>query len=66
VENDKTGEGHYRVIVTADRNNLKYRGGPLPVIPGMTSVIEIKTGERSVLSYLLRPMMKSQEALRER
>jgi len=66
TENDKTGEGHYRVIVTAERNNLKYKGEPLPVIPGMTATVEIKTGERSVLSYLLRPMMKSQEALRER
>lgn len=66
AENDKTGEGHYRVIVTAERNNLKYKGEKLPVIPGMTSQVEIKTGERSVLSYLLRPMMKSQEALRER
>jgi membrane fusion protein, adhesin transport system len=66
AEGDKTGEGHYRVIVTADRNNLKYKGEKLPVIPGMTAVVEIKTGERSVLSYLLRPMMKSQEALRER
>jgi adhesin transport system membrane fusion protein len=66
TEGDKTGEGHYRVIVTAERNNLKYKGEPLPVIPGMTATVEIKTGERSVLSYLLRPMMKSQEALRER
>jgi len=66
TEGDKSGEGHYRVIVTAERNNLKYKGEPLPVIPGMTSQVEIKTGERSVLSYLLRPMMKSQEALRER
>jgi len=66
TEGDKTGEGHYRVIVTADRNNLKYKGDKLPVIPGMTSTVEIKTGERSVLSYLLRPMMKSREALSER
>lgn len=66
TEGDKSGEGHYRVIVTAERNNLKYKGEKLPVIPGMTSQVEIKTGERSVLSYLLRPMMKSQEALRER
>lgn len=66
TEGDKTGEGHYRVIITAERNNLKYKGEKLPVIPGMTSQVEIKTGERSVLSYLLRPMMKSQEALRER
>ncbi|RTL33803.1 MAG: HlyD family type I secretion periplasmic adaptor subunit [Burkholderiales bacterium] len=66
TEGDKTGEGHYRVIVTAERNNLQYKGEKLPVIPGMTSAVEIKTGERSVLSYLLRPMLKSQEALRER
>jgi adhesin transport system membrane fusion protein len=66
TEGDKAAEGHYRAIITADRNNLKFKGGPLPVIPGMQSVVEIKTGERSVLSYLLRPMMKSQEALRER
>lgn len=66
TEGDAKGEGHYRVIVTAERNNLKYKGEKLPVIPGMTSTVEIKTGERSVLSYLLRPVMKSQEALRER
>ncbi|KQW41116.1 MULTISPECIES: HlyD family type I secretion periplasmic adaptor subunit [unclassified Roseateles] len=65
-EGDKAGDSHYRVTITAERNNLKYKGETLPVIPGMTSVVEIKTGERSVLSYLLRPMMKSQEALRER
>ena len=64
---DKTGEGgYYRATIAADRNNLRMKGKPLPVIPGMTAQVEIKTGERSVLSYLLRPMMKSQEALRER
>lgn len=67
TEGDKGADGgHYRVIVKSERNTLKFKGQPLPVIPGMTAVIEIKTGERSVLSYLLRPMMKSQEALRER
>lgn len=66
-EGDKAPDGgYYRAIVTAERNNLKYKGEALPVIPGMTASVEIKTGERSVLSYLLRPMLKSQEALRER
>ena len=66
-EGDKAGEGgYYRATIAADRNNLRMKGKPLPVIPGMTATVEIKTGERSVLSYLLRPMMKSQEALRER
>ncbi len=36
------------------------------VIPGMTGSVEIRTGERSVLSYIFRPLMKAQEAMRER
>lgn len=38
----------------------------LPVLPGMTGTVEIRTGERSVLGFLLLPMLKSQEAFRER
>lgn len=66
-ETEKSNEGsYYRVLVTADRNNTQFKGKPLPVIPGMQATVDIRTGERSVLSYLLRPMMKSREALRER
>ncbi|MCV2360826.1 HlyD family type I secretion periplasmic adaptor subunit [Paucibacter sp. TC2R-5] len=66
-ETEKSAEGgYYRATVTAERNNLRFKGKTLPVIPGMTATVEIRTGERSVLSYLVRPMMKSQEALRER
>jgi adhesin transport system membrane fusion protein len=32
----------------------------------MSGTADVRTGERSVLSYLLRPLMKSQEAFRER
>jgi len=56
----------YRAMIRADRSTLKSGGKPLPVIPGMTAVVEVKTGERSVLSFLVQPMMKSQEAFRER
>lgn len=66
-EIEKTAEnGYYRAIVASDRNTLVLKGKPLPVIPGMAATVEIKTGERSVLSYLLRPLLKSREALRER
>jgi adhesin transport system membrane fusion protein len=66
-ETEKNAEGgYYRATVAAERNNLHFKGKTLPVIPGMTATVEIKTGERSVLSYLVRPMMKSQEAMRER
>jgi len=66
-ETEKNAEnGYYRAVVASDRNTLVMHGKPLPVIPGMAATVEIKTGERSVLSYLLRPMLKSREALRER
>lgn len=59
--------GYYRVLVVSERNSLKkFKGKPLPLIPGMAATVDIRTGERSVLSYLVRPMLKSQEALRER
>lgn len=58
---------YYRAIIVSERNELRPRHGqPLPLIPGMAATVEIKTGQRSVLSYLLRPMLKSREALRER
>ncbi|MEO6280707.1 HlyD family type I secretion periplasmic adaptor subunit [Roseateles sp.] len=66
-ENEKNNDNtYYRAVVSADRNNTQFKGKPLPVIPGMQAMVEIRTGDRSVLSYLLRPMMKSREALRER
>ncbi len=56
----------YRAMVRADGEGLKQAGKPLAVLPGMTGQVEIRTGERSVLGFLLRPMMKSQEAFKER
>jgi adhesin transport system membrane fusion protein len=58
---------YYRVLVVSQENRLKpVNGKSLPLIPGMGATVDIRTGERSVLSYLVRPMLKSQEALRER
>ncbi|MBB2485746.1 HlyD family efflux transporter periplasmic adaptor subunit [Mitsuaria sp. WAJ17] len=57
---------YYRTLIRAEQNNIRYKGETLAIIPGMTASVEIKTGERSVLSFLMRPMMRSREALRER
>ncbi|MBB5206476.1 adhesin transport system membrane fusion protein [Inhella inkyongensis] len=58
---------YYKVLVVSERNTLKKsQGKTLPLIPGMAAQVDIRTGERSVLSYLVRPMLKSREALRER
>ncbi|MDP2006864.1 MAG: HlyD family efflux transporter periplasmic adaptor subunit [Rubrivivax sp.] len=56
----------YRAMVRADPAGLRKGDQPLPVLPGMTGSVEIRTGQRSVLGFLLRPMLKSQEAFRER
>jgi adhesin transport system membrane fusion protein len=60
----------YRTLVDADRDSFTVgqgrRARPLQVLPGMTGTAEIRTGERTVLEFLFRPMLKTQEAFRER
>jgi adhesin transport system membrane fusion protein len=64
---DERGEYHYRVKLRTKTNAITYRGSKLPIIPGMTASVDILTGKKSVLDYLLKPILKaSQNALRER
>jgi adhesin transport system membrane fusion protein len=56
----------YRALVRADATQLKSGDKPLPIKPGMQGSAEIRTGERTVMSFLLRPMLRTQEAFRER
>jgi adhesin transport system membrane fusion protein len=56
----------YRAIIKAERGTLKQFDKPVDLLPGMTANIEIRTGQRSVLGFLLRPLVKTQEAFRER
>ena len=64
---DERGERFYRVIVRTDQNHLKTAKGELPIIPGMVATVDIQTGEKTVLDYLLKPIRRGQkEALRER
>ncbi len=57
---------YYRALIRADPSTLKAAGEPLPVLPGMTGTVEVRTGERTVLAFLLRPALKSREAFPER
>lgn len=61
------GETFYRVMVRTDKNHLGTPDKQLPIIPGMVTTVEILTGEKSVLDYLLKPARMLREgALRER
>lgn len=59
-------EGAYRALVRTDASRLSSNGKPLSVIPGMTASVEIRTGHRSVIEFLLKPVLKYKEAFRER
>ena len=64
---DEQGESFYRIRVRTERSRFGTEQEPLPIIPGMTATVDILTGEKSVLDYLLKPILKArQEALRER
>ncbi|MCE1972556.1 HlyD family type I secretion periplasmic adaptor subunit [Enterobacter cloacae] len=57
---------YYRVLVLTDSSALNAGGKALPIIPGMLATVEIKTGEKTILDYLLKPLLKAREAFRER
>lgn len=63
---DEKGEKFYRIRLRTDRNYLGTEDKPLPIIAGMTVQTDILTGKKTVLDYLLKPILKARErALRE-
>jgi adhesin transport system membrane fusion protein len=64
---DKEGRSFYQIRLRTDRNYLGSEDKPLLIIPGMTVSVDIMTGQKTVLSYLLKPILRAKaEALRER
>ncbi|MDP6589977.1 MAG: HlyD family type I secretion periplasmic adaptor subunit [Alphaproteobacteria bacterium] len=62
-----TGQSYFRVIAETDRNYLGDTPGDLPIAPGMEATLDIRTGSKSVMQYLLKPVIKvKSEAFRER
>ena len=60
-------QAYYTVLVETDRAYIVRNGQRLPIVPGMVCDVEILTGRRSVLAYLLKPVSKAfDEALTER
>lgn len=57
---------YYRVLVLTESSVLEAGGKSLPIIPGMVASVEIRTGEKTILDYLLKPVLKAREAFRER
>lgn len=60
------GDPHYKVTLAVDRSQLTERQKGLEIRPGMQADVELQTGGKTILTYLLKPLYKSSEALRER
>ena len=66
AEGAQRPETYYRVMIRTDKNHLGTEQSPLPIIPGMVTTVEILTGKKSVLDYLMKPARTLRdEALRE-
>ncbi|WP_192247307.1 HlyD family type I secretion periplasmic adaptor subunit [Mesorhizobium silamurunense] len=63
----KTGEPYYQVRVATEKSTLQRNGKTYSIIPGMICSVDIKTGRKTILNYLLKPINKArQEAMSER
>ncbi|MGE6109826.1 HlyD family type I secretion periplasmic adaptor subunit [Aeromonas sobria] len=64
---DEEGNSFYLVRVRTEKSYLGDETNALPIIPGMLASADIITGKKSVLDYLLKPILRAkQSALRER
>ena len=58
---------YYRVYVRTDTDHLVNKlGKKFPISPGMITTVDIRTGQKTVLDYLIKPLNRAREALRER
>ncbi len=64
-ERQPDAEPWYKVTLQVDVAHLSERQRSFEIRPGMQATVELHTGEKTVLHYLLKPLYKSREALRE-
>ena len=58
IENQE-GESFYRVRLRTDENELRHDGKVLPIKPGMVASVDILTGKKTIMNYLLKPFNKT-------
>ncbi|WP_311790455.1 MULTISPECIES: HlyD family type I secretion periplasmic adaptor subunit [Pantoea] len=58
---------YYRVFIRTETDYVQNKAGRrFAISPGMVSTVDIKTGEKTVMDYLVKPFNRAKEALRER
>jgi adhesin transport system membrane fusion protein len=65
--NEDNDQSYFLIRLRTEKNYLEKNGAKLNIIAGMTTDIDILTGKKSVLDYILKPILKAKEnALKER
>lgn len=59
-------EGYFRILIRIKDPNMVRKGVKIEPTPGMTATVEIRTGQKTVLEYLFRPLQNVSQALTER
>ncbi|MNN23899.1 hypothetical protein D3C81_1373110 [compost metagenome] len=58
---------YYRVFIRTDSDALRNKAGKaFPIVPGMIATADIRTGGKTIWQYLIKPLNRAREALRER
>lgn len=66
-KNSKEQKSYYKVMIQTEKNFLEKDGTKLPIIPGMITSVDIITGKKSILDFILKPILKTKaNALHER
>ena len=67
IINEEDGKSYYLIRLKTNKTYLEKNGEKMRIIAGMTAEVDILTGKKSVLDYLLKPILKARDrALRER
>ncbi|MEX2489359.1 MAG: HlyD family type I secretion periplasmic adaptor subunit [Pseudomonadales bacterium] len=61
ITNDK-GEHFFEIRVRTEKAHLGTDDNPLPIIPGMVASVDIMTGQKTVMDYILKPLKRAQDA----
>ena len=58
---------YYRVFIRTEQDSLQNKAGKrFAIVPGMIATVDIRTVEKTILDYLIKPLNRAKEALRER
>ncbi|SFV63072.1 HlyD family secretion protein [hydrothermal vent metagenome] len=58
---DEKDNSFYTVHIKTDKNHLGSESKPLKIIPGMTASVDIVTGKKSIMDYILKPILKAKQ-----